>query len=853
MVGARGEPMHSCSLSCSPRTSCPVTVFPKPARRRDRRIRRRRVFARRLRRRRHVGAAAVAEWPGPLKTAGLKLTPKQLSDLTGDPLGAVVSLGGCTASFVSPQGLVTTNHHCAYGAIQLNSTPEKNLIKDGFNAPTQAQELSAGPNARIYVLDRIDDVTTQVRAAIVAAPDALSRTQARDVIEKRLIADCEATPGYRCTLYSFFGGGTYRLFRNLKIKDVRLVYAPPGSVGNYGGEVDNWMWPRHTGDFAFYRAYVGRDGRPAAYSTDNVPYRPKRMPHRRQTAGRRRFRHGGRLSGQHQPLRAGRGIRQHRGLDLSTVSRHNKAVVAMVDAEGRKVPDIAVKYASIVRNWENVLKNYDGQLEGFERMGASGIKEKQEQAVLSWLRKRGKAGTPALDAYETLRSLNAQTQATRERDLVLGRLGASGVLGVATQLYRLSIEREKADADRESGFQQRDLAGIEGGLRQMERRYHPTMDREMMRYWLEQYVRLPKEQRLQPLDAWLKGSDDKAIAAALKAMSATKLGNTDERLRWMKADRKEFERSKDPAIRYAVAMMPTLLRLEEARKSRAGDSMVARPLFLQAVAEYKKSRGEAVYPDANGSLRITFGNVTGYTKRDGSRQKPFTLLEEVAAKATGQEPFDAPQAQLEAIRAKRYGGRQEAGHGAGEFPVRPRHHRRQFRFAGARRQWTPGRPGLRRQLGVGEFELGVRSRRHPHDLGRSALHALDHAGSVSGAAAVAGTRRAGEEVTASTRRAKETAAMAAVSASVVSIAASIAVSISLGAGRARSRWNSACWSCPTRCSCRCSRSRDSRWFCRQRRSSSRTRQSRSAQGRRRRLHRWRRRRPAQERSWCCGA
>ena len=599
----------------------------------------------------------LPEISGPLKAAGLKLTPKQLSNLTGDPLGAVVSLGGCTASFVSAQGLVTTNHHCAYGAIQLNSTAQKNLIKDGFNAATPADELSAGPNARVYVLDRIDDVTSEVRAAIAAAPDALARSKARDTIEKRLVADCEATAGYRCQLYSFFGGGTYRLFRNLEIKDVRLVYAPPGSIGNYGGEVDNWMWPRHTGDFAFYRAYVGRDGRPAAYSADNVPYKPKQW-----------------LKIADKPLAAGDfvmvagypGSTNRYALaeefvntadwTYPTISRHNKAVVALVDAEGKKTADIAVKYASIVRSWENVLKNYDGQLEGFERMGASGIKQKQEQAVLAWLRKRGKAGTPALEAYKTLSALNAQVQATRERDLVMGRFGGNGVLNVAVQLYRLSIERDKADAEREPGFQQRDLAGIEGGLRQMERRYHPTMDRELMRYWLGQYVRLPKDQRLQAMDRWLEGNDDKAIAAALKDLSATKLGNTDERLRWMKADRKEFERSKDPAIRYAVAMMPTLLTLEEARKSRAGDSMAARPVFLQAVADYKKSKGEGVYPDANGSLRITFGNVMGYAKRDGSRQVPFTVLEEVAAKATGQEPFDAPQVQLDAIRAKRYGG-----------------------------------------------------------------------------------------------------------------------------------------------------------------------------------------------------
>ncbi len=600
----------------------------------------------------------LPEISGPLKTAGLKLTPKQLSELTGDPLGAVVSLGGCTASFVSPQGLVTTNHHCAYGAIQLNSTAQKNLIKDGFNAATQAEELSAGPNARVFVLDRIDDVTPQVRQTIMAAPDALARSRARDTIEKRLVADCEAIPGYRCQFYSFAGGASYRLFRNIEIKDVRLVYAPPNSIGNYGGEVDNWMWPRHTGDFSFYRAYVGRDGKPAAYSPNNVPYKPKQW-----------------LKIADKPLAAGDfvmvagypGSTNRYALaeefdntadwTYPTISRHNKAMVAMVDAEGKKIPDIAVKYASIVRSWENVLKNYDGQLEGFQRMGASGIKAKQEEAVLTWLRKRNKAGMPpALEAYETLRALQTQTVATRERDLVLGRFGSSGVLNAAVQLYRLSIERAKPDADREPGFQQRDYAGIEGGLRQMERRYHPTMDRELMRYWLGQYVRLPKEQRLQAMDTWLKGSDDKAIASVLKSLGATKLGNTDERLRWMNADRKAFETSKDPAIRYAVAMMPTLLRLEEARKSRAGDSMVARPIFLQAVAEYKKSRGEAVYPDANGSLRITFGNVTGYAKRDGSKQQPFTRLEEVAQKATGQEPFDAPQTQLDAIRAKRYGG-----------------------------------------------------------------------------------------------------------------------------------------------------------------------------------------------------
>ena len=148
-------------------------------------------------------------------------------------------------------------------------------MRDGFNAATPAAEVSAGPNARIYALDSIQDVTKQVKAAIAAAPDALARTHALETLEKQLVSQCEADAAYRCRLYSFAGGNIYRLFRNLEIKDVRLVYAPPGSIGNYGGEVDNWMWPRHTGDFSFYRAYVGKDGRPAAFAADNVPYQPR--------------------------------------------------------------------------------------------------------------------------------------------------------------------------------------------------------------------------------------------------------------------------------------------------------------------------------------------------------------------------------------------------------------------------------------------------------------------------------------------------------------------------------------------------------------------------------------------------
>ena len=600
----------------------------------------------------------LPEIAGPLKQAGLQLSPEQLADLTGDPMGAVVALGGCTASFVSPNGLVVTNHHCAYGAIQLNSTPEKNLIRDGFNAPATTGELSAGPNARVYVLDAITDVTAAARAAMAAAgDDPLKRSDALDAFRKQRIAACEAEPGYRCQLFSFSGGNAYRLFRNLEIKDVRLVYAPPGSVGKFGGDVDNWMWPRHTGDFSFYRAYVGKDGKPAAYSKDNVPYRPRHW-----------------LKFADQPLGAGDFVmvagypgRTNRyalvgefentaNWTYPTVAQAYEDVIALVEAAGRQNPDVQVKYASAMASWNNASKNYRGQLEGFRRIDALGQKQAEEAAALAWLKQQGAAGRPALAAHDALVKRVEQGKATQQRDFVLGQFDRTGAIGAAITLYRLSIERAKPDAQREAGYQDRDLPGIEGAMKQMERRYVPAMDAQLQQFWLERYVALPAAQRVKAVDAWLGGSVAAAVQAAVARLAGTRLGDAGERTQWLAADRAAFEASDDPAIRYAVAVMPALLEIERQGKIEAGEQLRYRPVYLQALADYKKSRGEAVYPDANLSLRITFGNVKGYAPRDGVEYVPFTTVEGVAAKQTGADPFDSPKALLDAVKAKRYAG-----------------------------------------------------------------------------------------------------------------------------------------------------------------------------------------------------
>ena len=208
-----------------------------------------------------------------LKAAGFRGNPADLANLTRHPMSAVVSLGGCTASFVSPQGLVVTNHHCALGAIQLNSSADRNLIQDGFIAATRADEPSAGPAARVLVTVGFDQVTDRILAE-ARGKTGRAYYDAVQAAQKATVAACEQDPGHRCSVASMYYGREYYLIKQLELKDIRLAYAPPRAIGNYGDEVDNFMWPRHTGDFTFYRAYVGKDGKPAAYSKDNVPYAP---------------------------------------------------------------------------------------------------------------------------------------------------------------------------------------------------------------------------------------------------------------------------------------------------------------------------------------------------------------------------------------------------------------------------------------------------------------------------------------------------------------------------------------------------------------------------------------------------
>src|SRR5690606_1461518 len=217
----------------------------------------------------------LAQLQAELTAKGIEIPGKQLADLSQYPMSAIVSLGYCSASFVSPSGLVVTNHHCGYNAIQNNSTKDNNLIEKGFLAKSQGEELPAGAQERLYITESVTDVTAQVSGNLPAELSGNERYEAIETNRKALIKSCESDANYRCAVVSFHHGMQYFQIKQLMLQDVRLVYAPSEAIGNFGGDIDNFEYPRHTGDYTFLRGYVGKDGKPAPYSVDNVPYQSK--------------------------------------------------------------------------------------------------------------------------------------------------------------------------------------------------------------------------------------------------------------------------------------------------------------------------------------------------------------------------------------------------------------------------------------------------------------------------------------------------------------------------------------------------------------------------------------------------
>ena len=583
-----------------------------------------------------------------LKRVGIEIPAEKLADLSKHPMSAIVSLGGCSAAFVSDAGLVVTNHHCAYGAVQRNSTPEHNYITNGFLAKTRASELPGGPNSLVYVTDKVENVSERVLKGLTADMTGRARHEAVEKRVKDLIAECETDKMYRCSVPAFHRGLEYYRIRQMMIRDVRLVYAPSDKIGNFGGDVDNYEWPRHTGDYSFLRAYVGKDGRPADPSPDNVPYKSKDflvVSAEGLKAGDGILLAGypGRTSRYKLPAE----IRFARDTAFPLkVSELQADLAVMADATQGDAAS-AVRYASVVKSINNVLKKTQGLLDGFARKDIAAIKDVQDAEFRAWYAKQPNVSATLLAELD---AAIASDMALSEEEFAWSVATNSDLLKSARTVYRLSLERQKADAERESGFQQRDLAFIKARLARLEQSYVNQVDQARFAAGLKRYAQLAAKSHPQGLDALLP-----APAAVAALYQQTQLADTAKRLAWLEKDQAAVARSDDAFMQLAVKLQPVELALEERRKEIDGNLERVIPQYMQAVIAWKQSQGKPVYPDANSTLRVTYGTVAPYSPRDGITKGPFTTVEGIVEKVTGKAPFEAPQALLDAVKEKRYG------------------------------------------------------------------------------------------------------------------------------------------------------------------------------------------------------
>ena len=607
-----------------------------------------------------------------LASAGFVGDPSRLAEVGSAPLGAIASLGGCTASFVSESGLLVTNHHCVTGMLQRAQKPGENLLDTGFYAPSRAEERSAGAGTRVFVTQDMVDVTQGVVGSLGPKLGDRERTDAIEAKVKRLVATCEAPGGLRCRVASTYEGLRYSLIRQVELRDVRVVMAPPEMVGNYGDEVDNWHWPRHTGDFSFIRAYVGPDGKPADFSANNVPY----VPAHHLTVSPRGVDPGGFVllagyPGTTRRWRTALEVDQQGTRGLPSQVEHGGWVFDLLTSAMAADPASASILGVPRLGLGNGVFRSKAMIEGFARGDVVGRARSRDAALDAWV-----AADPVRSArwsapIAELRLTLSKREATWQRDELMGYLGRSDLLSAARSLYRWSIERPRPDAKREQGYQVRDVPGARARFTDMQASLHLATDHAVFEHFLRLVLALPLAEQPAELRSWLEvttplaaGNVDALVKGALARLyTHPELAEAPARLARFADTQKTLESASDGFLSLAVALRPYDLAREEEGKLDGGAYSRLRPAYAEALRTFDAARA---YPDANGTLRVTFGTVKGYSPRDAVEYGSQTTLGGLVEKA-GPWPFAAPLPLLAAIEAGRWGPYGDAA--LGSVPV----------------------------------------------------------------------------------------------------------------------------------------------------------------------------------------
>ena len=594
-----------------------------------------------------------------LQQMGLRIPLTDIYNPNGASIkDAVVIVDGGTGEFLSNEGLLLTNHHVAFDALVSVSDQAKDYATNGYLAKTRAEELPAeGYTAQITMDMR--DVTADVLSGVTDAMSAGERASAiASKIRSMQISEAKPAESITATIMPMNEGLSFYLFHYLKLSDVRIVYAPPKNIGFYGGDPDNFEWPRHDGDFTFMRVYTGADGRPADYSPKNVPYKPKKFLSISMAGVKENdFTMVMGYPGSTRRYRESYSVAYNQDIYIPLLIDVLRTQMEALQEEGKANRDLQIKLQSRIFDISNTLKDYEGSVTALRREGVVEQKKKQEAEFVQWVNANADRQKKYGDVLPTLARAYEELNKAQPRDTLLQQIaGATDMLQIAGIITGFAVDKEKPQAERNPRLatlaMQARLAAPEVVSDRL-----PGFERRVLTAVFRDAAQLPAGQRIEPIEkrfgnltgaARIRAEDDFAQAVvASKNFSSAEAIN---KLFGMSAA--QLRALQDPTI--DLAMDLNVLAADAEARTQTFNAIVARsrPTLLRGLMEM---RGGKLYPDANRTLRFSYGLVKGYVPKDAAIYGPFTNLSGVIEKDTGREPFDAPEKLKQLYRARDFG------------------------------------------------------------------------------------------------------------------------------------------------------------------------------------------------------
>ena len=595
-----------------------------------------------------------------LKRRGLKIPFTEIYNPAGVSLkDAVVIVGGGTGEFVSAEGLLLTNHHVAFDALVTASSPANNYGVNGFTAMTRAEEMPA-KGYTVTITQDLKDVTSEVLSGISETASPADRNRAIQTKLRGLesVGSNEAE-GVSVSVLAMNEGMYYYKFTYLELADVRIVYAPPKSIGYFGGDPDNFEWPRHCGDFTFMRAYVGPNDKPAEYSTANVPYKPKKfLPLSLGGIKEGDFAMVMGYPGSTRRYRESYSVAYNQDLAMPFNSDiYARQIEALEDA-GKKDPALRVSLQSTIFGLSNELKNLRGSVAAMRRANIVEQKRAQETAFTNWVNsdpaRKAKYGEvlPSLEkAYQGLTPMAAH-------DLLVPQLlNSSDLIAIASFARRAAADKEKPEGERNPALGDRGIARVRAQIPGILAGRNLTVERDILIYLLRRADELPANQKIEAIEkrfGQLKGEARRRAEEDLarEVVDSKRYSTADSLSGLMDLSVTQQTDLHDPLLDFAAELSGEFARTQ--LRQQIFNATVARwrPLLVRAMSEM---RAVKPYPDANRTLRFSYGEVKGYVPHDAAIYLPFTTLTGVIDKDTGREPFDVPEKLKQLYRARDFG------------------------------------------------------------------------------------------------------------------------------------------------------------------------------------------------------